>query len=247
MTDCRQVLTAMEELAPPVMAEEWDNVGLLVENPGPVTGILTALDITPQVVREAEDLGCNLVVSHHPVIFQPLKSLKWDNPACMLLARGMSGICMHTNLDAAQEGVNFQLAKLLGIQDPQAFIPCGRIGNLETTPAALAEKCRRTLGAAVKMVEGSRPIHKVAVISGAGGSMLEDALAAGADALVTGEAAHHIALAAQAAGITLVVAGHFATERPVVEVVAGYLAARFPEIPVKVSQADRDPFGQYLC
>ena len=77
--------------------------------------------------------------------------------------------------------------------------------------------------------------------------MLEDALAAGADALVTGEAAHHIALAAQAAGITLVVAGHFATERPVVEVVAGYLAARFPEIPVKVSQTDRDPFGQYLC
>ena len=246
MIQVKEVLAAMEELAPPALAEEWDNVGLLVENPGPVTGILTALDITPAVVEEARALGCNLVVSHHPVIFQPKKTLRWDDPACMLMARGMSGICMHTNLDAADPGVNHTLATLLGIQNQAAFIPCGRIGDLETTPAALAEQCRQVLGAAVKVVEGTRPIHKVAVISGAGGSLLEDALAAGADALVTGEAAHHIALAAQAAGLTLVVAGHYATERPIARVVADYLSARFPELPVQVSAADKDPFGTYL-
>lgn len=247
MIQVKEVLTAMEELAPPALAEEWDNVGLLVESPGPVTGILTALDITPPVVREAHELGYNLVVSHHPVIFQPLKSLHWENPACMLLARNMSGICMHTNLDAAQEGVNHRLAQLLGIQNLEAFIPCGRIGDLETTPTQLADTCRQALGAAVKMVEGTRPIHRVAVISGAGGSLLEDALAAGADALVTGEAAHHVALAAKAAGITLVVAGHYATERPIAQVVAQYLSSRFPELPVQVSQADRDPFDRYMA
>ena len=122
MIQVKEVLAAMEELAPPALAEEWDNVGLLVENPGPVTGILTALDITPAVVEEARALGCNLVVSHHPVIFQPKKTLRWDDPACMLMARGMSGICMHTNLDAADQGVNHTLATHLGIQNQAAFI-----------------------------------------------------------------------------------------------------------------------------
>lgn len=246
MPNCKDVLAAMEAYAPARLAEEWDNVGLLVNSCGPVNGIMVALDITPAVVEEAQAAGCSLVVSHHPVIFQPLKALDPANPACMLMARGMGGICMHTNLDAAPGGVNETLAGLLGIRDPKEFIPCGRIGALETTPEELARLCRRVLGPGVKLVDGGKPIHQVAVISGAGGSLLEEAIRAGADALVTGEAAHHIALEAKAKGITLVAAGHYATERPVVPVVAEYLRRQFPEVPVLESKADLDPYSCYL-
>lgn len=246
MATCKDVLAAMEVYAPVSLAEDWDNVGMLVENTAELTGILTALDIDEDVIREAQSLNCNLIVTHHPVIFDPLKRMEADGLAFRLIKNGMGAICMHTNLDAAPMGVNEMLARLLGIENREAFIPCGRIGDVpETNAAELAQKCAINLGAAVKYVDGGKPIRRVAVISGAGGSLMEDALKAGADALVTGEGSHHVALDAKLAGLSLIVAGHYATEYPIVPILARYLGKKFPTVPVFASQRGKDPF-QYI-
>lgn len=246
MATCKEVLEAMEAYAPVELAEDWDNVGMLVEGTAELTGILTALDIDEDVIREAKALNCNLIVTHHPIIFSPLKRLEANSLVFQLIQNGIGAICMHTNLDAAPMGVNEVLARLLNMENREAFIPCGRIGTVaEITPAELAQKCAINLGASVKYVDGGKPIRRLAVISGAGGSLLDEAIKAGADALVTGELSHHGALDAKLAGLTVVAAGHYATEYPIVPIMARYLGKKFPIVPVFASQRGKDPF-QYI-
>lgn len=241
----QQVLQELKRLAPTELACSWDNVGLLVDAGRNVTRVLTALDITPAVVAEAADRGCELIVSHHPVIFHPLKTLTAGDVPARLLAAGISGICMHTNLDAAEGGVNDTLAAILGIQGAESFADgCGRIGAVAPTSAeALARLCAGRLGTHPQYVEADHPVTRLAEVSGAGGSYLDEARALGADCLVTGEAAHHIALAARAHGMGLVVAGHWGTEHPIAAVLAEKLAAAFPELAVDTAAADTDPFA----
>lgn len=245
----QDVLQKLVALAPPELACSWDNVGLLVDAGRPVTGILTALDITAAVVAEAEETGCNLIVSHHPVIFDPIKKLTAGDIPFLLAQKGISAICMHTNLDAAVGGVNDTLAELLGLQDCVNIAEnCGRLGTLPgpTTAAALAEQCNRLLGTHCKYVEADHPITKLAEVSGGGGSYLADAINAGADCLITGEAAHHIALLAKQKGVGLVVAGHWGTEHPVAAVLAHYLKENLPaDLPITPAGADTDPY-EYL-
>ena len=217
----QQVLEILTRIAPPELACGWDNVGLLVDAGRPVTAITTALDITADVVRDAAAAGCELIVSHHPVIFDPMHRIAADDIPALLIREGISAICMHTNLDAAQGGVNDTLAGLLGMEHCEPFAEnCGRIGTLPApaTAAELAAQCNRILGTRCKFVEASRPVTRLAEVSGAGGSYLQEAIERGADCLVTGEAAHHIAL----------------------------LAGQLPDtVRVAPSLADRDPY-QYL-
>lgn len=241
----QQVLEEMRRIAPPELAESWDNVGLLVDAGRPVDAILTTLDITAPVVEEAVKHRCNLIVSHHPVIFDPIKRVTAQDLPALLLAGGVSAICMHTNLDAASGGVNDTLAELLGMRDTIPFADgCGRIGTVDATTAkALAELCQDTLGPGVRYVEADHPVLRLAEVSGAGGSYWKEALELGADCLVTGEANHHVACDAKQRGMGLVAAGHWATERPVAAVLAKRLSEAFPDIPVTVSRADQDPFA----
>lgn len=240
----QQVLEEMQRMAPPELAESWDNVGLLVDAGQPVDAILTTLDITPEVVKEAVDLGCRLIVSHHPVIFDPIKRITAEDLPALLLRGGVSAICMHTNLDAAPGGVNDTLADILGMRETISFADgCGRIGTVDATSAkALAELCETTLGPGVRYVEADHPVLRLAEVSGAGGSYWKEALDLGADCLVTGEANHHAACDAKRFGMGLVAAGHWATERPIARVLANRLSEAFPGISVTVSRADRDPF-----
>ncbi len=242
----QQVLELMQSIAPPALAAPWDNVGLLVDARRPVTAILTSLDITPAVVAEAAAAGCELIVAHHPVIFDALKAVSADDVPARLLQNGISAICMHTNLDAAPGGVNDVLAALLGLGPDAGPIAdgCGRLGTLErpTTAAALAALCAQRLGPGVRYVEAARPVRRLAEVSGAGGGFLAECIEKGADCLVTGEAAHHIALLAKQKGVGLVVAGHWATEHPVAPALAGALAERLPGVRVAAAQTDTDPF-----
>ena len=217
----QQVLEILEQIAPPELACSWDNVGLLVDAGRPVTSIMTALDITADVVRDAAESGCELIVSHHPVIFDPLRRVTAEDVPAMLLQNGISAICMHTNLDAAPGGV-----------------------NVPTTAQQLAETCSRMLHTHCKFVEADHPVEKLAEVSGAGGSYLQQAIDEGADCLVTGEAAHHIAILAKQKGVGLVVAGHWGTEHPVVFALADALTERLPkEVTVAPSLADVDPYS----
>lgn len=255
MATVRQVYECMARIAPPELAESWDNVGTLVDCGNTFDKILVTLDITPEVVREAQARGCGLIAAHHPVIFSPLKRLGTDDVPFQLVRAGVSAICMHTNLDAAEGGVNDVLAGLFGIRGAQPFAGgCGRIGTVEPTSAqALAHRCREILGqycvppekgepVQVKYADAGREIRRLAVISGAGGSLFEEALALGADCLLTGEANHHHACDAKRLGMSLVAAGHYATEFPVVSALAARLREKLPGTEILETREDRDPY-----
>lgn len=255
MTTVRQVYEAMQAIAPLELAEHWDNPGLLVDCGGQVHRVLAALDITPEVVAEAAAKQCEMIVSHHPAIFDPLKKIGPQDVPFQLVQAGISAICMHTNLDAAEGGVNEVLAGIFGMRDWEVFADgCGRVGEVEPiTVPELARKAQAVLGGRcnrprsgpavqVKFADTGRTVKRLAVISGAGGSMFEDALAVGADCLLTGEANHHAAIDAVRLGLSLVAAGHYATEFPVCAAIADRLRAAFPELEVRVSGENRDPF-----
>ena len=255
MATTNDIYAEMQRYAPLELAESWDNPGLLVDCGREVSRVLVTLDITPEVVEEAAAGGCELIVSHHPVIFSPLKKLTPRDVPFQLVQKGISAICMHTNLDAAEGGVNDVLADLFSIRQRTVFADgCGRVGDVEpiTVPelAALAQ-CKLAVlcnapdtGAAVqvKFADTGQPVRRLAVISGAGGSLFAEAIAEGADCLLTGEANHHHALDAKRLGLSLIAAGHYATEFPVTAAVAAALRAALPEVEVLVSTENRDPY-----
>ena len=246
----QQILGVLQTAAPQELALDWDNVGLLVDAGVPVDGVLTALDITPAVVREAVENDCQLIVSHHPVIFHPIKTLRADDVPALLMKNGISAISMHTNLDAAPVGVNETLSDILGIarEGRESFAEgCGRIGTtMPTTVEALAKFCADTLHSGVKYVNGGKHVTRLAEVSGGGGSYLQEAIDLGADCLVTGEAAHHIALLAKQSGIGLVVAGHWGTEHAIADVLAALLQKQLPQLTVAHAEADTDPYSYLL-
>ena len=255
MTTVQQLYEAMQRIAPLELAESWDNPGLLVDCGGEVTRVLVTLDITPEVVTEAAAKHCEAIVSHHPVIFDPLKKLGPQDVPFQLVRAGISAICMHTNLDAAAGGVNEVLAGIFGMQDPEPFAGgCGRVGSIEPiTVPQLARKAQQELAARcnapdagpavqVKFADTGKPVQRLAVISGAGGSLFAEALAVGADCLLTGEANHHHACDAKRLGLSLIAAGHYATEFPVTAAVAEKLRAALPGVEVLVSTVNKDPY-----
>jgi dinuclear metal center YbgI/SA1388 family protein len=245
----------MQAIAPLELAEHWDNPGLLVDCGGQVHRVLAALDITPEVVAEAAAKQCEMIVSHHPVIFDPLKKIGPQDVPFQLVQAGISAICMHTNLDAAEGGVNEVLAGIFGMRDWEVFADgCGRVGEVDPiTVPELARKAQTVLGGRcnrlrsgpavqVKFADSSKTVKRLAVISGAGGSLFAEAIAEGADCLLTGEANHHHALDAKRLGLSLIAAGHYATEFPVTAAVAAALRTALPELEVLVSTENRDPY-----
>ena len=256
MATVHEIYDAMQKLAPLELAEHWDNPGLLVDCGGEVHRVLAALDVTPETLEEAARKGCELIVTHHPVIFQPLKALSPADLPFRLVQRGISAICMHTNFDAAEGGVNEVLAGILGMKHWESFANgCGRVGEIEPVPVwQLARQARDALefkvnpplkttpAVPVKYSDTGKPVRRLAVISGAGGGCWQDALAVGADCLLTGEADHHDALDAKRLGLSIVALSHYATEFPALASVAARLREAFPEVEVLLSTEDRDPY-----
>ena len=260
MVIINDIYTFLNEIAPVRYQMDFDNAGFLVGDGGAVVKkALLALDITDAVIAEAIELRAQLIVSHHPLIFTPLRHATTDDLAgrkVLTMARhGISAICMHTNLDAAEGGVNDVLADLFSIRQRTAFADgCGRVGDIDpiTVPelAALAQRKLAALcnapdtGTAVqvKFADTGKPVRRLAVISGASGSLFAEAIAEGADCLLTGEANHHHALDAKRLGLSLIAAGHYATEFPVTAAVAAALRTALPELEVLVSTENRDPY-----
>ncbi len=245
MPTVNEVYNAIGEIAPFDTAEPWDNSGILVNCGGDISAVLVALDITNEVVSEAAAEGCGLIVAHHPVIFKPMRKLAHGDVVYRLARKGISAVCAHTNLDAAAGGVNDILAAIFGVVDAQVFANVGRVGELKkpTTTAELAADCAKRFGSQVRFADAGRPINRLAVLGGSGGGLLDEAIAAGADCILTGEADHHDAIDAKHAGVSLVVAGHFSTEFPLVPVLADWLGKRFPQMRVQASRRDKDPFS----
>lgn len=237
----KDIYDFVNEIAPFDRQESWDNSGLLVgDSAQQVETLAVALDITPEAVHQAEKEGAQLFVSHHPVIFHAQKQFPAQEPAYLLARAGMSAVCAHTCLDVAQGGVNDVLAEKLGLSavkpvPSEEGAPLLRIGAVQPmdTPTLAGEVSRR-LKAAVRVAsaDAGRLITRVAVCGGAGADLMAQAKAAGADAYVTGDANHHEFLDALQMELTLLAAGHYETENPVVDVLACRLSSRFPELRV---------------
>lgn len=250
MPTVHDIESALYALAPKALAAEWDNVGLLAGSADrEVRSVLVALDITEPVVDEAERMGADLIVSHHPVIFHPVKSITDRDPSGRLLIRlvrsGTGAVCMHTNLDAAQGGVNDALASALGLQDaaPAAEGGIARIGTLPETmalPGFLARVRNALRPNGIRYVDGGRPIRKVAAGGGACGDFLWEAAALGCDAFVTADLKYNHFLDAGVLGLTVIDAGHFPTEDVVCPMVVRYLREKFPEVQVEKSAVHRE-------
>ena len=221
MLTVQQVFDFINERAPFETQLAFDNSGLLVGHPdNEVTGIHFALDVTGAVIDEAIAHGANLIVTHHPMMFSPIKRLVETNYEARLLCRliraNISLIAAHTNLDQAPGGCNDALAQAIGLTDIQGegFV---RVGTLPQTMTAadLAAHISAALGDTVRVMgTPSAMVEKVGMCSGSGADEWPAAAAMGAQAFLTGEVKHHIALEAADAGIVLLEAGHHATEVP---------------------------------
>lgn len=245
MRSIAEIYSFLQEKAPLEAKMDFDNVGLLAGLPEWETDkVLLSLDITDDVVQEAGALGAGLVLSHHPMFFQ-LKSVSSLSPqggrAARLLSQKIAAICMHTNLDAADGGVNDALAAVLGVKGALPFEEehVARIGSLDEPVAleAFLKTVKTALHAAgLRYVAGCGPVSRVAVGGGSCGSMLEDAVAAGCDTFVTSDVKYDTFLRGKELGIHLIDAGHFPTENVVIPVMAQWLNTAFPELEMVISR-----------
>lgn len=258
MIQVKQVLQCMEQAAPYELAESWDNVGLLVgDSEAPVEGVLCALDITEAVIEEAAERGCNLIVAHHPVIFTSISRVTADTVTGRILIsmirKGISGICMHTNMDCAPAGVNDLLAASLGLTDVENMEAgeggnLGRVGNLPRTMTLedFAKHVKLSLGAGgVRVADGGKPVRRVAVGGGACGKLMDFAVRKGADTFVIGDCSYDLMMKAHDIGLNLLDAGHFPTENPVARGFRDLIAAQFPNLMVEVSDVHCDCISFY--
>ena len=262
MATVREIYQYLDNLAPFALQMDFDNAGFLVgRGDRQVKKILVSLDITQKVAEEAGELGAELIVSHHPVIFHPARSVTDGDPdgrvLLALIEKGIAAICAHTNLDAVHGGVNDALARRLGLvqieqlhqdgTDPAGRpYGIGRVGNTVGLPRYAPEFAafvKETLGAnGVRYVDARRPVRRVAVGGGACADMLRDALALGCDTFVTADVKYNGFLDAKALGVNLIDAGHYPTEQVVVPVLAKWLSVGFPQVEVVETTCHKEAF-----
>ena len=263
MATVREIYQYLDGLAPFSLQMDFDNAGFLVgRGDRQVDKILVSLDITEEVVAEAAQLGCQLIVSHHPVIFFPAKSVTDATPdgriLLSLVEHNIAAICAHTNLDAVSGGVNDALARKLGLTNIEQLkqdgvdasgrpYGIGRVGNTAGVPMyapAFAAFVKEALGAnGVRFVDARRPVRRVAVGGGGCADMLKDALALGCDTFVTADVKYNGFLDAKALGVNLIDAGHYPTEQVVVPVLAKWLADGFAKVEVLTTQTHKEVFS----
>lgn len=265
MTTVNDIVRYLDGVAPFSMQMDFDNAGFLVgRGERPVSRVLIALDITEEVVEEAAALGAELIVSHHPVIFHPARSITDADPVGRVLLalteRKIAAVCAHTNLDAVAGGVNDALAQRLGLTQIEQLCQAGtdsigrpygigrvgmREGIAEYLPA-FARYVKEALGAnGLRYMDARRPVRRVAVGGGACGDMLADAFQMGCDTFVTSDVKYNVFLDARAMGVNLIDAGHYPTENVVCPVLEKWLRSGFPGLEI-VQTKEHKEVSSYL-
>jgi dinuclear metal center YbgI/SA1388 family protein len=246
----------LEQFAPPYLAEDWDNVGLLVgDRNRDVRKVMTCLTITPESAREAIEDRADLIIAHHPLPFSAVKRITTETILGQLLleliAARIAVYSLHTAFDSAPQGINERLARGLGLHDiaPLKSHPegggSGRCGALDPplTLLGLGENLKGFLAIEKLQFVGDpqQTVRKVAIGCGAAGEFLPLAREQGCDCLVVGETRFHTCLEAEALGIGLLLPGHFASERFALECLAGVLGENFPTLEIWPSRREKDP------
>ena len=257
MITVSDILKTVETLAPVYMKEDWDRVGL---NCGhldhPVTKVLVALDPFAAAIAEAKEMGAEVLVTHHPLMWDTgfiNDSTDQGRRMLDLMESGIAHINAHTNLDCAPGGVNDELAARLKLREVQIIHPAGtdeqgrpygllRQGttDIHDLEAFLGLVKQELNCPGLRYVSGGKPVCRVAVGGGACGSELYEAAAAGCDTFVTSDIKYNQFWDAQALGLNLIDAGHFYTENPVCRVLAETIQTAFPELIVKISRNHED-------
>ena len=257
MTTVNDILQYINTLAPGYMKMDWDNVGLLCGDPRqPVRKVLVALDPFESVCKEAKAVGADLLVTHHPLIFQALKSVTTQTSVgrsvLFLCQNGISAINAHTNLDCAPGGVNDMLASRLELANIQVLNPNGtdesgnpwgllRTGEISMELDAFLAHVKARLGAPMlRCTKANSQVRKVAVGGGACAGSVYEAFRAGCDTFVTADVKYNQFWDAKDLGINLIDAGHFYTENPVCGYLAEKLKGQFPEVVVEISENHTD-------
>ncbi len=257
MYHVHEIVEYLSRLAPLSLAEDWDNVGLLVgDREQPVLRVMTCLTLTDDVAREAIAGDVQMIVTHHPVLFRPVQRLTSDTPEGRLLLQIMGAriavYSPHTGYDGALKGINQQLAEQLELTDIAPLRPLeepscggGRCGMLprEMSLCELLDVVKARLDIAALQYAGDdhRQIQKIGIACGSAAEFIPDAVQNGCQALVLGEARFHALLEAESAGLSLILAGHYATERPAVERLATMLGEAFTGLSCWASRQERDP------
>ena len=232
----KDIIEFTESFTPLNSAMEFDNVGLLIgsEN-NEVKKAVVALDITDEVIDEAIENGAQLIISHHPVIFNALKNIPSNSIVYRLIQNNLNALCLHTNLDLSPEfGVNTCLADAVGVKNAE-FVEdeCLYIGEIENelTNKEFAENVKAALKCdGLRYTMPDKKVKKVAICSGSGGDLAPLAEENGADVLLTGEIKHHDILNANKLGIAIIDAGHFKTEDIVITPFTEKLNSEFSDI-----------------
>lgn len=265
------ILKFLSEYAPAELAEDWDNTGLLIgQRDDAVSSIMTCLTLTPDVAEEAVSKGASLVVTHHPILFRAVQRLTDEtSEGRMLLSLIRAGVAVyspHTSYDSAYEGINRQLAASLNLTDVRPLrvvggvtdsespaesieadepVGSGRFGDLPdaVSLAEFVEQVKQALGIDNTWFVGdsSATIRRVGIACGAAAEFMNDAAREGCHVLLTGEARFHACLEARTCGISLVLPGHYPTERPAMENLAELLTLQFSDLDVWASDVEFDP------
>ncbi len=257
MTTVRDILDYIQIIAPASMKESWDNVGLNCGHADrPVKKILVALDPFAHVCREAKQWGADLLVTHHALIWQPGFLTDGDaqgRNTLYLIENGIAHINAHTNLDQAPGGVNDVLAARLGLQNVAVINPAGvddrgrpwgliRMGEVsEQKLVDFLDTVKENLRCeGLRYMDGGKSVRRVAVGGGGCSGAMYEVAAAGCDTFVTADVKYNGFWDAKELGLSLIDAGHFHTENPVIPVLAGKIAAAFPDVEVKISETHGD-------
>ena len=254
----KEVLNALERFAPLPLQESWDNAGLQIGlTEAEVSGVLLCLDVTEAIIEEAKLKGCNMVVSHHPLLFRGLKQLsdatQVQRTVWKAVREGIAVVSMHTNLDNARGGVNFKIAEHLGLQNVR-FGTCSDtdepqsgswvMGELPQPMAArdfvqhVKQKMEASCALCNEMLQ--RPVKQVAICGGAGDFLLDEAVKCGADAFITGEMHYHQYFG-YGQQVQICVIGHYESEHFTAELLRDIIAEACPDVRTEVAETNTNP------
>ena len=254
----KQVLSALERFAPLPLQESWDNAGLqLGLTEVEVSGALLCLDVNEQIVDEAVAKGCNLIVSHHPLLFRGLKQISGADYVQRSVIKAIKHdiviVSMHTSMDNALDGVNWKIAERLGLTDCKFFAQktvdgieagSGVVGNLplQMDARAFIELVKKQFGVQCAQCNAllQRPISKVAICGGAGDFLLSDAIGEGADAFITGEMHYHQYFGYEQQ-IQICVIGHYQSEQYTAEIFRDIIQKDCPGVKTFIAETNTNP------
>lgn len=253
------MLCALEQFAPLPLQESWDNAGLQIGlTEAEVSGALLCLDVTESIVDEAVQKGCNLVVSHHPLLFRGLKQISDQTQVQRTVLRAIKNdiciISMHTNMDNARDGVNFKIAERLGlsdirfgtatqeVQEPQSgsWVMGTLAEPMESRNFIMHVKQRLEAKSAMCNELLRRPIRQVAICGGAGDFLLDEVICKGADAFITGEMHYHQYFGHEQQ-IQICVVGHYESEHFTAEIFRDLIARTCPSVRTEIAETNTNP------